>query len=446
MNRKKYKIFLVSLSMLLVIGACKKEEQKKAGNPVVTLINEINSAHFGDSLSFTAAVSDDEVPLSTLKAQLFFSEEMVSEQVIRTKEGGEYSGKLYVPYFANIPNGTATIKFVLQNINLTVSEHSIELPVSRPDYPYLNLITANEVFKMERRDLYEYEVEAQLPAKVKGYIQAPAFGTDGNEMTFGWESNSIVEGSTADIPFSNSSSGNYAIRFNSFDYEASPFIIAYAINGTVMDRLDDDHFQLDLSLSKEEVITIDGIDDVESWWIDEDFISLASPGSYSFLAQAGEYRITADFKLKYFKIEPLQDGEMASLKPDGTGAVWIIGEGVGKPSVLTNEVGWDTDKAIGLAPIGNKKYQLTLTAGATINVDNINFKFFYQKGWGGEFTSPGISTTSDVVFVGDGDNGRDSGNLGIAEDMALEEGKKYTFTLDLSDGNDKALLSVKEKK
>src|SRR6185312_523396 len=111
--------------------------------------------------------------------------------------------------------------------------------------------------------------------------------------------------------------------------------------------------------------------------------------------------------------EALQGSALASLQADGTGAVWIIGEGIGKPSLSSNTVGWNTDNALCLAPIGDKKYQITVVAGTTINAEDINFKFFHQKGWGGEFKSPGISTTSDVVFIGDGDNGRDSGNLGL---------------------------------
>lgn len=34
----------------------------------------------------------------------------------------------------------------------------------------------------------------------------------------------------------------------------------------------------------------------------------------------------------------------ATLNDDGTGALWIIGDGIGKPSVATNAVGWTTEK------------------------------------------------------------------------------------------------------
>ncbi|UZJ65761.1 DUF5121 domain-containing protein [Sphingobacterium sp. KU25419] len=80
----------------------------------------------------------------------------------------------------------------------------------------------------------------------------------------------------------------------------------------------------------------------------------------------------------------MDGANLATLKADGTGAIWIIGEGIGKPNIAANQVGWNTDKALCLVPIGNKKYQITVKAGESIHKDNINFKFFHQKNWGGE--------------------------------------------------------------
>jgi hypothetical protein len=98
-----------------------------------------------------------------------------------------------------------------------------------------------------------------------------------------------------------------------------------------------------------------------------------------------------------------------------------------------------------MAPVGDKKYQLTVVGGETIRTDNINFKFFHQKGWGGEFGGNAISTSSDIVFIGDGENGRDSGNLGILPDVTLESGATYVFEVDLSAGNEAVVLTVTKK-
>lgn len=430
--------------MMLLISSCKKDEKYSyfVGNPIIEVKSAVSSANFGDSLIFELNASDVEIPLSTVKVQLYFTDEMVSETVIRTKENGDYSGKIFVPFLQNVPNGKATLKFVLQNISQKITEQSYEIDLSRPDFPYLTFITATESYRMSRTGANQYSITENFPFSIKGYIQAPKVGEQGNIMNFGWLNNRVDLGSIVEIPFSNAVSGQYSIQFNTLTYEASPFIIAYAFNGNVMSRIDDNHFKSELSLSMGETIQIDGIEDLQDWWIDPDFFSKSANGDITFNGWNGKYRVTADFSLKYFIVEPMNGTELATLNADGTGAIWIIGEGIGKPNLLTNQVGWNTDKAISLSPIGNKKYQITLIAGESIHADNINFKFFKQKGWGGEFGASTISTTSDLIFVGNGTNGRDSGNLGILAGKTLELGKSYTITIDLSGGNDLAVLSL----
>lgn len=122
---KNFKYYLMALASIAMLNAC-SDDDPVPGNPTMDFQAEPSSALFGDSLPFTIKASDADVPLSTLKAQLYFSDEMVSETVIRTKVSGqEYNGKIYVPYLANIPNGTATLKFILQNINFTITEKKL---------------------------------------------------------------------------------------------------------------------------------------------------------------------------------------------------------------------------------------------------------------------------------------------------------------------------------
>ena len=116
---KSLKYYLMALAGIAMLNAC-SDDDPVPGNPTMDFQAEPSSALFGDSLPFTIKASDADVPLSTLKARLYFSDEMVSETIIRTKVNGQdYTGKIYVPYLANIPNGTATLKFILQNINFT---------------------------------------------------------------------------------------------------------------------------------------------------------------------------------------------------------------------------------------------------------------------------------------------------------------------------------------
>jgi hypothetical protein len=440
------KKYIYPLIALIMAGACSQEEDAKApGNPVIEPKTEFNGAHFGDSLQFTIGVKDDIVPLSTLKVKLYFGDEVVAETAIRTKTNGDYTGKIYVPFEANIPNGTATLEFVLTNTHMTTVTKTYDLPVTRPDYPYLILVTSDAMYPMERTGLYTYAATELFPSTdLPAYIKTPIISDGGNEITFGWEGSSVQQGSTANIPFVSSVAGKFSVTFNTLTYEAAPFFEIF-VNGQTMDMVDKQNFKIDLDLTNGQSLTVEGIDNIATWWIDPDFFTKVSDNEFTFVPIAGKYRITANTTLKYFRVEVLSGSDPATLQPDGSGAIWVIGDGAGKPSIA-NQVGWNTDNALCMAPIGNSRYQITLVAGATLNEESINFKFFHQKGWGGEYSNTTLSTSSSVVFVGDGatpdylGNGRDPGNLGLLQ--ALDLGATYVFVVDVSAGIDHAILTV----
>ena len=392
---KSLKYYLMALAGIAMLNAC-SDDDPVPGNPTMDFQAEPSSALFGDSLPFTIKASDADVPLSTLKARLYFSDEMVSETIIRTKVNGQdYTGKIYVPYLANIPNGTATLKFILQNINFTITEKSYDVALSRPDFPYLTLI-----------------------------------------------SGAITQGTSSEITFSNLSAGEYSISFNTLTYAAAPFV-KLLLNGSEMEMVDDDHYSIDLNLKQGDNITAD-IPNFDQYWIDPDFFEKNEDGSLKFLPIDGTYRVIANLALNYLEVLKMNGTSTATLNDDGTGALWIIGDGIGKPSVATNAVGWTTEKGLCMSQIEAKKYQVTVVAGEQIKSDDINFKFFHQQGWGGEYKNDALSTTSDLVFIGDGTNGRDAGNLGLVEGKSLENGVAYRFTVDVTAGVSSAVLTVEK--
>ena len=75
---KSLKCYLMALAGIAMLNAC-SDDDPVPGNPTMDFQAEPSSALFGDSLPFTIKASDADVPLSTLKARLYFSDEMVSE-------------------------------------------------------------------------------------------------------------------------------------------------------------------------------------------------------------------------------------------------------------------------------------------------------------------------------------------------------------------------------
>lgn len=440
MNTKIYSILL--LCLLALVG-CKNDDVEDPGAPTLEVTMAGDDFHFGDSIPFSAHVDDPRVPLSTVQAHLFYGDTKVSSTVIRTKESGKsYTGKVYAPYVADIPDGDVTIKFVLQNIHFTTTELDRTIAIARPDFPYLTFVSSGEEYKMAREDLYSYSVEAEFPQKVSGYIVAPALGENGNQITFGWDGESFKAGSTETVTFSNLIPGRYSVFFNTKSLVGGPFA-EVLVSGKSMQADSSGRLFIDLDVTAGDKLSLERLPNVEKYWIDPTYFSLQDQaltvGDYS-----TRIRVILDLDREYITAEVLDGDQPASLKSDGTGAIWIIGDGVGKPSYKTNQVSWNTDKAMSLVPLGDNKFGIILTAGETINPDDINFKFFHQKGWGGEFKHTTLTTTSDLIFVGDGSNGRDSGNLGLKEGAHLEEGASYLFVVDLSEGQDNAVLTVEK--
>ena len=436
---KKSIYIILALAGILSMNSC-NDDEFLAGNPSMEIKAEHADALFGDSLPFTIKASDVDVPLSTLKAQLFYGEEKVSETVIRTKtSGSDYAGKIYIPYYANTPNGKATLKYILQNIHFTTTEMETELTLARPDFPYLTLVDeSGQEYRMNRESMYHYSVSGDFSQKMKAYIKTPKVGDNGNELTFGWEENTIQIGSTTSIPFSNTEPGNYAIQFNTFNYEASPFA-KLLLNGKEMELVENDIYALKLSWKRNDILTFEGVSAYDEWWIDPDYFEKQENGTLKFLPIDGSYKVTANGKFKYFSAIALKDGEAAKLQEDGSGAIWAIGEGIGKPSTALNEVGWTPENGLCMSQLTAKKYQLTFTAGVSMKTDKINFKFFHINKWdNGEFKGDAISTTSELIKI------TESGNLELQEGKKFERGGTYKFTVDVTKGNTKAVLTVEK--
>lgn len=445
MNMKKIKYWMFAFVISFGLASCSDdvEEPQQKGNPTMQIENQFTNVYFGDNLPFEVTVNDN-VPLSTLTAILYFGEEQVAKTTIRTKENGLYSGNIAIPYGKNIPNGTATLEFSLLNTTMKKVSQEFSVPVSRASYPYLILVTADGSYPMlPTGEPNEYAVTSAFPStELPAYIKTPVLDSKGREILFGWNDGEggIAEGTSNNIPFVSPVGGSYSVTFNTRTLEASPFF-EVVLNGQKMTMVDKDNYQLDVDLTQGEEISFAGMTD---WWVDPDFFT-EDGDKITFVPISGKYRVLANLPFNYLKVEALTGSNPATLQPDGTGAIWIIGTNVGKPSVSKNEVGWNTDKALCMAPVGNKKYQLTVVAGETVSADAINFKFFHQKGWGGEYGSASLTTESDIIFVGNGSNGRDNGNLGIVEGETLTAGKTYVFTVDVSAGIDKAVLTVEER-
>ena len=450
--KKSIYIILVLIG-ILGMNSCSDDEYL-AGNPNMEFIAGKVSALYGDSLPFTIKASDVEVPLSTLKAKLFYGEEQVSETVIRTKtSGSDYTGKVFIPYYPNIIDGRATLKFVLQNIHFTITEMEQEVVLSRPDFPYVTLVDEmGEEYLMKKKSLYNYGVTGKFPQDLKAYIKTPKVGENGNELTFGWDNDNLLsEGKNVNpITFSGTASEPYEVTFNALTYEVTP-LVNVLFDGEKMTAQDANTYLIQKSFTQGQSIVVTGID-MNGWWINPDYFKKESNGTLTFLPVDGKYRVIANMKQKYFGITRMDGDKEAVLSDTGHGALWLMGWGIGSPS-MDFQFGWDAGSNYCVPEISSKKYQFIGTTGPEHNsvfghrfrYDYTSAKFFFQNGYGGEF--------SQLTLADDGTKSlirlTDSKNIELLLDgndkpIPLEEGATYALTVDLSAGNDKGVVSFKK--
>ncbi len=175
--------------------------------------------------------------------------------------------------------------------------------------------------------------------------------------------------------------------------------------------------RVETELVQGDEIPVKGID-LSAIWVDPDFFTYVDASTLKFNAADGEYRVIWDGK--WLKVLPLKNGEPATY--DNSGALWIIGDGGGKPSV-ENLIGWTTENALPCARIDEKTYRITLYMKA----EGGSIKVFGQANWGVEWTKDKYGTIEGNGLFNIPD---DDGN--IKTDGA--EPGLYTFTFVDNDG------------
>lgn len=430
-------IALPLLAMATMVG-CKDDPELRVTDqgPQMNVVAVDAEAYFGSNIHFEVTMNDVR-PLSTLKAQLFFDEEMVAETVIRTKENGTYEGTVQVPFAPAIPDGTAKLALVGQNIEFGLTTIEQDVAVYRPQPEKIYFVSGDQEYEMARQSDYLYSVTAEFPQKPKGYFRTDELDVDGTIATFGWKSGSIAWDSTADIPLSNAVAGEYPITFDMFSFEATPFLkLMFAGSELGLRDGSDSQYIAAVALKQGETYTLEGLD-ISAWTIDPDWFTSNGDGSMVCNVIDGYYLVQFDTAAEYVSAMTCDAAGVPAMfdTATGKGALYLVGEGLGKPN-LAGAPGWVPEKGLCLAPVAADKHQITAIAGLSLKADGINFKFFGQNnGWGPvELKGDMLSCTSDLILVGQGVDGYDSGNVYLQEGKTFEPGGVYTFTLTWNGG------------
>ena len=424
---KIFKIAAVALAGAAALASCQREPEFRTTDigPEMTVNSCTESTYMGADIKFSVSINDKDFALSTLKAKLLYDETEVNNVTIRTKENGTYEGTIQAPLYKDVPDGIASVVFASQNVGMGLSYDTLYVQLQRPDFESLTLVTEEgEDYVLPRVEAYKYELSGSFPEKVKGVLVTPAINAEGDVITLGWDGSALSATNTNSIPFTAGVAGEYTISADLMSLKASPM---GATNVSAV-----------YELKQGQVMDFGGIVDLNNWTVDYDFFVVNEDFTeVTFRAVDGYYLLSYDVKNMYVKVEPVDaEGNTLSLASDGTGAVWVIGANFGKPVIGP---GWNTTEgAYAMAQVSEKVYQFTLTAPGQLAVSGADFKFFHQKGWGGEFLTANYAEVNiDPAFEMPAADGNIKGK-------ELKGGKSYKLTLDLTGGVNAAKLSYEE--
>jgi hypothetical protein len=305
--------------------------------------------------------------------------------------------------------------------------HGEDLVMEPNDYFYINTPAGEWTYDENGNEVY------QRGSDDGNIFAGPVALGKGDKVTFTIDLNGFIpsepENDIQGVP------GKVTVEFNA---SAAP---KPTFNGTEMTP-NGDNYVIDVELNKGDVFTITAPDfNIENIYTDKQFATNMGGGKFQFNAISGKYAIVLMEGKNNLKIIP---GTMAAPATINEGGLWIIGEGIGRPSVNTDAPGWNTGAMVDIpvAQVEPNIYRYSVTCGVEMWDNWCNYKFFGQPNWGVEFvpgTDYAITTDNPYLQIGASD-----GNVSFKEGCAFESGKTYTVTIDFTNGLNAGVMTVEE--
>lgn len=212
------------------------------------------------------------------------------------------------------------------------------------------------------------------------------------------------------------------------------------VNGTKADKISKTIYKVkSMKLKKGDVITVEGIEEFDGWYLDSDHFSFDAgvcpecgqniAAGAKFNAVEGFYSFEMDLANKYVTIRRVKENGDSATYADER-AITIMGWGVAHP-VMVQQLAWENGLLITLAEVEKGVYQFTgkaveetdaTTLDGRWRYDYISFKFFGQAGWGAEWNTVTLTEEAKKYI-------KFPGNVELADGVQLEKGATYRMTV-----------------
>ena len=465
------RIFQVLFLALIAIGytACQPDSFREVypkGNPTVEAHMLTNEVLFGsDSISFEVKITEKTTPLSTLSIKVIVGLNVIVNEEVRTPNlNFEQKFTYAVPFGPNMPEGEPVkVYLTATNVEGTATDFILSdcvghrpvletMYVMPPTIDYKPLGKGKQMTWDEEKfvacDLgYPKSIECLLA------VVGTKFGrVDWNYPVFGMKDDKLSlitqeefeSGVATSIQLSNDNIESIdTIQFDPMTFDlyfggkvAQP-VSALDVNADLAEVAGKTYRHSKIFFDPAIEVTISGVTNMATAY-NLDYMEVVNGNVVKFLGEKGMYEVYYLPEEDYIVVEPLRDAVYPNV-------MWMTGVGFGLPVAAPKvQGGWGFDNLgqyIACRTVAPKVYQFTayLKNGANADFEtygSLNFKFFHQKGWGGEEVGGNYEQIGlDMKGVGpegltkvNGDTGAEAGNW-IANTQEEFEGI-YRITLD----------------
>lgn len=434
------KIIAAATLIMATLGfnACKDDDEtERMSTPVIeqsTLTPE--TVNYGDSITLSAVVSDAVTPLSTLEVQVILNDELLSEASIRTKgNSATVSKKFKIPFAAGVQDGVP-LESNLTLINVDGYEAKTTLSnvvVKRPVFEKLYLVFEDGTVKemtptTADKDIFEV-AHSVMANSFKVKIAQKLVNNEIDYSGFVW--------TNADngMDLGNDLSSFYTLAdpqitmTEKIVFDAKTFQVKMEgskeepiqVNGVTLTPSSTTVLAADVTLTKNQVVTVSGIDNLATT-LNPDFFSVEG-ATVTFLGETGTYKLQLYTDVSFLYVE-----QPTAVYP---AALWICGVGIGRPFepyVKTTSWNWNNPHDyVFCRKVSDNVFQATVylkhETGKNWD-DEVSYKYFHQRGWGGELDAHNFTLPTGFIA-------KDDKNWGGTTDLA--DGV-YKLTLDINNG------------
>ena len=413
------RIFQILFLALIAIGytACQPDSFREVfpkGDPQMEANMLTKEVNFGsDSISFEVTITEKETPLSTLAIKVIVGMNVIASEEVRTPDLMFKKIFTYaVPFGPNMPEGEPVkVYLTATNVEGTTKDlilndcighrPALETMYVMPptiDYKPLGkgkqMTWDSEKFVAENLG-YPKSIECLLAVEGTKFGRInwakPVLGMLNGKLSLITEEQ-FNAGEATPIQLANDNIESIdTIHFNPLTFElyfsgkvAQP-VSALDVNVDLAEVAGKTYRYAKIFFDPAIEVTVSGVANMATAY-NLDYMEVANGNVVKFLGEKGMYEVYYLPAEDYIVVEPLKDAVYPNV-------MWMTGVGFGLPvAEPKTQGGWGFDNLgqyIACRTVAPKVYQFTAYLKNGVNADfetygSLNFKFFHQKGWGGE--------------------------------------------------------------